>query len=337
MTRPARRRGFTLIELLVVIAIIAVLIALLLPAVQAAREAARRAQCVNNLKQLALAAANYVDVNGVLPGDAYASSILRTYTDVSALARLAPYYEQSNVFNGINFSQHAYDLGNLTAMGTGLSNLWCPSDPTVGQAQPNPTAGLPPGSWKVQFSSYSGCAGPWFQNFYIWGAINEPANYAAQQATMYGLIYDNSAVSPAQITDGMSNTILFGELPHGALAGASASSFNEWLQAMNEDGSALTTSDRPNSFRKATLSQGFNAWLGDAGSFHPGGCNFAFADGSVHWIKDSIPCWQTDPNNGNLPDGLALPAGLDWGTARPQVYQALSTRASGEIIGADQF
>src|SRR5271156_669168 len=64
---PSSRRGFTLIELLVVIAIIAVLIALLLPAVQAAREAARRAQCVNNLKQIGLAAANYESSQGAFP------------------------------------------------------------------------------------------------------------------------------------------------------------------------------------------------------------------------------------------------------------------------------
>src|SRR5829696_8657039 len=90
---PPVRRGFTLIELLVVIAIIGLLIALLLPAVQAAREAARRAQCVNNLKQLALATANYHDVNGMLPGASYARA------NLGPLVRLLPHLGQAQVYN----------------------------------------------------------------------------------------------------------------------------------------------------------------------------------------------------------------------------------------------
>src|SRR5437016_5543336 len=93
------RNGFTLIELLVVIAIIAVLIALLLPAVQAAREAARRAQCVNNLKQLGLAAHNYESGTGSYP---YADG--PWWTEWSAHSMLLPYVEQQPLYNSINFA-----------------------------------------------------------------------------------------------------------------------------------------------------------------------------------------------------------------------------------------
>ena len=132
------RRGFTLIELLVVIAIIGVLIALLLPAVQMTREAARRTQCVNNLKQIMLAATNYLEVNGTTP---FHQPSWQYSTDsglFSGLSGLLPYLDQEELYNRINFSLPGSDVpslaidipmrANVTAASRTVAVFNCPSD-----------------------------------------------------------------------------------------------------------------------------------------------------------------------------------------------------------------
>jgi prepilin-type N-terminal cleavage/methylation domain-containing protein/prepilin-type processing-associated H-X9-DG protein len=141
-----RRDGFTLIELLVVIAIIAVLIALLLPAVQSAREAARRMQCTNNLKQITLAIANYVDVNLATPLHEYRYATEGTGANGNAgthswYCGIAPYLEQATMYNSINFSytlEWVYSgaiIGpnplEYTINRSTIATLICPSDGIV--------------------------------------------------------------------------------------------------------------------------------------------------------------------------------------------------------------
>ncbi len=127
-----RRRGFTLIELLVVIAIIAVLIALLLPAVQAAREAARRSQCVNNLKQLGLALANYESSNGCFPPTGSDDPGDGLDNDFSSKARLLPFMEQSTIYNALNQTYYGVSIKNpstnTTAVCASINTFLCPSD-----------------------------------------------------------------------------------------------------------------------------------------------------------------------------------------------------------------
>jgi prepilin-type N-terminal cleavage/methylation domain-containing protein/prepilin-type processing-associated H-X9-DG protein len=337
----ALAQGFTLIELLVVISVIGVLIALLLPAVQSAREAARRMQCSNNLKQLALACHNYADACGALPigvpmmfdRDPALSFFGTTQSlFVSILAQL----EQQPLYNAVNFSRMIYASASYTIYGTDLNVLWCPSDPTI-QDSVQFFLYEAPLKCTSRFSSYAGCTGvvnadPWL---YPGDELNP-----ARIDQMKGLFITQTSIRLAQITDGTSNTMLLSERAHGLLTKQEQLCYFWWADATEGD-TRFWTMFPMNPFGKVpdtADSAVSSAWTDSASSFHPNGALFAFADGSVKLLKDSIESWARD--NTGYPIGVSQDINgifkIAKGT-RLGVYQALSTRAGDEVVSADSL
>jgi prepilin-type processing-associated H-X9-DG protein len=161
---------------------------------------------------------------------------------------------------------------------------------------------------------------------------------------MNGLFHIRSAVTLAAITDGTSNTLLLGERAHSFLSNDSSLWWHWWTSG-NYGDTMFCTLWPMNPFRRTSDIYGdsgdarTSAYISGASSLHPGGCNFAFADGSVRFLKDTINTWPYDQTTG-LPVGLTFdpdgPYKVAPGT-RPGVYQALSTRSGGEIVSADQL
>ncbi|ODT97696.1 MAG: hypothetical protein ABS79_07120 [Planctomycetes bacterium SCN 63-9] len=366
MSRSAKsqggRTGFTLIELLVVIAIIAVLIALLLPAVQSAREAARRIQCTNNLKQLGLASANYESTYSVFPPGATQMQVYGTNgvangawkNSGSPFVFMLQFLEQGVAYNAANMNYEMLTCANTTVVQMGLSTLWCPSDPLIAKPVPQGPAqtfsGWCPGSnVSMRYTSYSGNFGTYFTEP---NDMTNP-NFQAALAQMNGVIYDNGKVAISGVTDGTSNTMLFIETTYGVNFADGSGGYKWWIQG--RPGQTLAGTYYPmNVGKKVTYSFDYNSDYGVSssagGSYHPGGANFAFCDGSVHFIKDTIATWPSNPTTWNplwvsCPtwDGGIYPyqnniytLNFPPGQTMP-VYQALSTRNGGEVISADQY
>jgi prepilin-type N-terminal cleavage/methylation domain-containing protein/prepilin-type processing-associated H-X9-DG protein len=329
-------KGFTLIELLVVIAIIAILISLLVPAVQKVREAAARAQCSNNLKQLALAVIGYADTNskklppGGLPegmGEVYAGRPNNgSWADRGNwLVHTLPFMEQGPLYRKIgqfgnpittNAVQTAW-TNNSGTLGTNVHLPYgrCPSD-DYQLDQPWTNYG---GSMGSQCAApYPGCAQPFYQycNEPTWGYTWSPDHGNSwSNSDIRGLFNRLGAVMlfPSSIPDGTSNTIMLGEgLPafHDHLTNVGWWHFNNGTAGEMGTNVPLNYAVRANggmglanSSCTQTSDQRYN-WNVDWGfsSRHTGGANFAFADGSVQFITEGISA-QTYNDLGCRNDG----------------------------------
>jgi prepilin-type N-terminal cleavage/methylation domain-containing protein/prepilin-type processing-associated H-X9-DG protein len=311
-------RAFTVIELLVVLAIIAVLIGLLLPAVQKVREAAARIQCANNLKQIGLACHAYYDANNVLPVNRYGGyngthgqpdhpdeygSIGwpgKNSRSWSFLAIILPYVEQDNLYRQGNIPRST--LAGSGIADTSVMLYRCPSDPgySLGPQVENTlyTNDLP-----VALTSYKGVLG----SNYAYGAYYNPSKGPVTEpgpwpgdidswANGDGIMLACSYIRPkrfADIADGLSNTFIVGEDYWDVNTDAGYS----WASTIGATAvCAIPLNHRP-----------VDGWHDMYGfrSRHPGGGNFLYGDGSVHFIADSI----------------------DLGT-----YRALGTIQGGEVV-----
>ncbi len=297
------RAGFTLIELLVVIAIIGVLVALILPAVNQAREAANRAKCINNMKQLGLAAMQYHDAYGNFPAGWYCNDYDLNCTACVASGSVSCMWngmtglflkmEQDNLYNALNFECHSNDPQNVTFVRFTVDVLICPSNkrqaPTAGATGKAPVS-------RFGFSDYRGNMAAGIMS----NCPNDTIKNAADCVIFdNGMTFMNSQISLADVTDGTSNTMLLGEAIQGTWAEATSCCvrtamdryINKPFRSIDGNGNAFNN---------------YNYWM----SKHPGMVNFLRCDGSVGQVTNTI---------------------------KRDVLIKMMTRAGGEAISSDQM
>jgi prepilin-type N-terminal cleavage/methylation domain-containing protein/prepilin-type processing-associated H-X9-DG protein len=308
-----KRQGFTLIELLVVIAIIAVLIALLVPAVQKVRESASRTQCLNNLKQIALAGLNYHDTFRSFPPGVGPQPFASSWQ-----ALILPYLEQGNTFNKFDTTTNVLSVVNAAGRDQEIPVYLCPSDPSSGVSV-DPITGVPYGR-----CNYFGNMGTnaWWREKAGAGQVKDPMTT--------GVFALASKTCLRDILDGTSNTAFVAEVKRGARPNSDRT---DVVQVAIGTWGAGNPATNPNNVTPppacntptTTLNYlGLEYCVGDlfnsmythtvavnnpgrdciiftvdqahlaARSYHPGGVHVAFADGSVRFIQDRInfSTWQ---------------------------------------------
>ena len=311
--RQSRTRAFTLVELLVVIAIIGILVALLLPAVQAARGAARRMECSNNLKNIALALANYeTSAKNFPPGrmscDGWTGDVCSGLRGLqrpgtSGFVMILPQLEQQNLYDKFGFELGAVFPAQPNNTSDGTTTGWRTADVDLAiQTRPDVFV-CPSDSSKEKFGTTQDATG----SYALCQGSNGPTFGIDQVKVKHynnGMFNYRTVIAQSEVRDGMSNTIFVGE----TIENHTNESQNRWMIGSRHL-SAMRSTDNPlNSPPGQGVVvldlYGYKA-NGAFGSQHPGGALFAFGDGHVVFLGENI-----DLNT----------------------YRAMSTRAGGEVI-----
>ena len=300
--RSLSKRGriaFTLVELLVVIAIIGILVGLLLPAVQAAREAARRMQCSNNLKQFGLAFHNYHDTMKAFPPSMIFENPWLPNRGTRQLRApgwswsnlILPYIEQSALYQQFNYTTSAVSAANQVLLQSNFPAGRCPSSPQFAFIEVGPAvtpASINGANYRFVPTNYVVCSGSFIQSQY----------YDSVAGLKNGPIYEDCRTRMGDITDGTSNTFLVGETRYygnGGVAGPAGTFY--WDPSMYARvQAAISTADGPECMARngqvrinpPILSTSATDLRNSFSSTHTGGTQFVNADGSVHFVSESI-------------------------------------------------
>jgi prepilin-type N-terminal cleavage/methylation domain-containing protein/prepilin-type processing-associated H-X9-DG protein len=293
-----RWHGFTLVEMLVVVAIVGVLTAMLLPAVQSVRESARRTQCANNLKQLGVALHTFESATGRIPG-------IGETTEAGWGVQFLPYIEQAALVNNYDSSVAWYADANQDVVTVAISLYACPSTPT--QYRTKTGISIPSSNYSstIDAPKSNAAMGDYYAIIGNLAGIGPAGDFRQIGAlSRYNPSLTKKELDPlslSAITDGLSSTIAFTELAGfpdhwilgrrqtdspsrwGEMFGPWAARQYFWLGSFESDGATAAASVGP-----CTINCN-NVWAGGTPySFHKGGVNAGFADGSVRFLRQGM-------------------------------------------------